>query len=46
MQAKQKEKEQTKEKKSLMGKLDAKKKEAAALDGGKKTPHKAQNAEL
>ena len=33
-------------KKSLMGKLDAKKKEAAALDGGKKTPHKAQNAEL
>lgn len=46
MQAKQKEKEQSKEKKSLMGKLDAKKKEAAALDGGKKTAHKAQNAEL
>ena len=46
MQAKKLEQNQSKEKKSLMGKLDAKKKEAAALDGGKKAPHKAQNAEL
>ena len=46
MQEKKAEKERPKEKQSLKEKLDAKKKEAAGRDGGKKTPHKAQNAEL
>lgn len=46
MQAKKAEKEHPKEKESLKARLDAKKKEAVNLEGGKKTPHKAQTAEL
>lgn len=40
------EKSRPKEKESLMQKLDAKKKEAQVLDGGKKIPHKAKGQEL
>lgn len=46
MQEKKAEKGRPKEKQSLKEKLDAKKKEAASLDGGKKTPNKSQNMEL
>lgn len=45
-QAKKAEKDRPKEKQSLMEKLESKKKESQALDGGKKTQHKNKGQEL